>query len=53
MGVKKVRLGELIEPFSKVCNIPDLCPDIVSGINSDKEFFEPSHQVVQIRATIG
>lgn len=32
-------------PFSKKCGIPNLTPYQVSGVNRDKEFFEPSHQV--------
>ncbi len=32
-------------PYSKKCGIPNLTPYQVSGVNRDKEFFEPSHQV--------
>jgi len=32
-------------PFSKKCGIANLTPYQVSGVNRDKEFFEPSHQV--------
>ena len=32
-------------PYSKKCGIPNLTPYQVSGVNKDKEFFEPSHQV--------
>ena len=45
MGLSKYRIGDLIEPYSKKCGISDLLPDDVSGINIDKEFFEPAKQV--------
>lgn len=45
MGLSKYRIGDLIEPFSKKCGISDLQPNDVSGINIDKEFFEPAKQV--------
>lgn len=32
-------------PYSRKCEIPNLSPYQVSGVNKDKEFFEPSHQV--------
>jgi type I restriction enzyme S subunit len=32
-------------PYSQKCGIPNLTPYQVSGVNKDKEFFEPSHQV--------
>lgn len=43
--MKSYKLGELIEPFFQACGIPDLKLEDVSGINRDKEFFEPAKQV--------
>ena len=40
-----IRFGDHIELLSQKCNIPNLTPDDISGINRDKEFFEPSRQV--------
>lgn len=45
MALKKVKLGDLIASYKKRCNIPNLSPEQVSGVNRDKEFFEPSNQV--------
>ena len=45
MALSKYKLGALIIPYSKKCGIPNLTPYQVSGVNKDKEFFEPSHQV--------
>lgn len=45
MGLNKYKLGKIITPFSKACGIPSLNENQVSGINRDKEFFEPSKQV--------
>ena len=45
MGLNNIRLGDIVVPFSKKCNVSDLTPDYISGVNRDKEFFEPSHQV--------
>ena len=45
MGLNKYKLGSLIIPYSKKCGIPNLTAYQVSGVNKDKEFFEPSHQV--------
>lgn len=45
MGLKKYKIGAFVEPFSKSCEIPNLTVNEVSGINRDKEFFEPSKQV--------
>lgn len=45
MGLTKCRIGSFIEAYSSRCGIPDLIPDQVSGINIDKEFFEPAKQV--------
>ena len=43
--MKTYRLGDLIEPFYQACGIPNLKLEDVSGINRDKEFFEPAKQV--------
>ena len=43
--MKKYRLGEFVEAYNLRCGIPDLTPEQVSGINIDKEFFEPAKQV--------
>lgn len=45
MKLNKYRLGDFIELYSKRCNISNLTIYQVSGINRDKEFFEPSKQV--------
>lgn len=45
MGLSRIRLGKYIELYSEKCNIPDLSSDSISGVNKDKEFFEPSNQV--------
>lgn len=45
MTLNKYKLGALMVPYSKKCGIPNLTPYQVSGVNRDKEFFEPSHQV--------
>ena len=45
MALNKYKIGELIEVFSKKCEIPNLTINDVSGINRNKEFFEPAKQV--------
>lgn len=45
MTLTKIKLGKYIELVSEKCNIPNLTNDEVSGVNKDKEFFEPSNQV--------
>ena len=45
MTLNKYKLGHLMIPYSKKCGIPNLTPYQVSGVNKDKEFFEPSHQI--------
>ena len=45
MPLKKIKLFEYIELYSEKCNIPDLTNNDISGINKEKEFFEPSNQV--------
>lgn len=45
MALTKYRLGDFVELFNEKCGIPNLTVDDVSGVNRDKEFFEPSKQV--------
>lgn len=45
MGLIKYKLGELIEKYDRKCEISNLTVSDISGINRDKEFFEPSRQV--------
>ena len=45
MTLNKYRIADVAIPYSQKCEIPNLTPNQVSGINRDKEFFEPSHQV--------
>lgn len=45
MSLTKYRLGDLIEKIEERCKISDLTINDVSGINREKEFFEPSKQV--------
>ena len=39
------KLGDLIEAYVEYVGVNNLKPDDVSGINKDKEFFEPSQSV--------
>lgn len=45
MGLSKIRLGDVVIPFSQKCGLSNLTPDQISGVNREKEFFEPSRQV--------
>lgn len=45
MGLSKLKIGAFVEPYNEACGIAKLTLDDVSGINRDKEFFEPSKQV--------
>lgn len=45
MTLRKIRIGDYLELYSEKCNVPNLTIDDVSGINKEKEFFEPSKQV--------
>ena len=45
MALNRIRLGDYIEVIKSPCGIPNLTPFDVSGINREKEFFEPSTQV--------
>ena len=44
MALTKYRLGDFLELFNERCGVPDLTAWDISGVNSDKEFFEPSKQ---------
>lgn len=45
MKLTRYKLVDLVELYSKQCDIDNLTIDDVSGVNKDKEFFEPSKQV--------
>lgn len=45
MGLSKKKIGTFVEQYNEACGIAKLTLDDVSGINRDKEFFEPSKQV--------
>lgn len=45
MALTKYRLGDFIELYSEKCGMPNLSVWDISGVNSKKEFFEPSKQV--------
>lgn len=45
MALTKYKLGELVELYNEKCGIYKLSTWDISGINSDKDFFEPSKQV--------
>lgn len=45
MALNKIKIGTFVEKYSEKCGIPNLTVDDISGINRDKEFFEPSKQV--------
>lgn len=45
MGLIKCRIGDCVELYNEVSGIPNLTVDDVSGVNREKEFFEPSKQV--------
>lgn len=47
MGLTKFRVGRLVKPYKEECGVADLTAAQVSGINADKEFFEPAKQVGQ------
>lgn len=47
MGLSRYRVGELILQYKEECGVSNLRADQVSGINADKEFFEPAKQVGQ------
>jgi type I restriction enzyme S subunit len=45
MALRKIKLGSVMIPFKEKCGINNLTPYDISGVNRDKEFFEPSKQV--------
>lgn len=45
MALRRIRLGDVMIPFKEKCGISNLTPYDISGVNRDKEFFEPSRQV--------
>jgi type I restriction enzyme S subunit len=45
MALNRVKIGSFVKQLKVKCNIPNLTSDKVSGINREKEFFEPSKQV--------
>lgn len=45
MSLTKYKIGNLIELFNEKCDNANLTNWDISGINCDKEFFEPSKQV--------
>lgn len=45
MGLNRIKLGDVVIPYKEKCYISNLTPDEVSGVNREKEFFEPSRQV--------
>lgn len=45
MALSKVKIGAFVELHNEACGIPNLTVYDVSGVNRDKEFFEPSKQV--------
>ena len=45
MALTKYKLGSIIIPHTEKCGISNLTPYQISGVNREKEFFEPSHQV--------
>lgn len=45
MELSRYMLGDFLKFYSQQCDIPDLTENDVSGVNKDKEFFEPSKQV--------
>ena len=45
MSLTRIKLGKYIELHSEKCNISNLSNNDVSGVNKDKEFFEPSNQI--------
>lgn len=45
MGFNRIRIGDIVELHKENCGIPNLTVWDISGINKDKEFFEPSKQV--------
>ena len=45
MALTKYHIRQFVDIYVETCGNPNLTVDDVSGVNSDKEFFEPSKQV--------
>ena len=45
MKLSEYKFGDFVEQYSEKCGSPDLTAWDISGVNSDKEFFEPAKQV--------
>lgn len=45
MALTNIRIGDCVEGYNEACGRLDLSVFDVSGVNRDKEFFEPSKQV--------
>ena len=45
MALSKVRLGDYLKLYRECCGVSNLTCLDVSGVNKDKEFFEPAKQV--------
>lgn len=45
MALTKIRIGDYFELNAQACSIPNLTGWDISGVNREKEFFEPSTQV--------
>lgn len=45
MKLTNVKIGDCVTEFKQACNIPNLTEFDISGVNKEKEFFEPSKQV--------
>lgn len=44
MKLRKIKIGSFVERYNEKCGISNLTVNDISGINRDKEFFEPSKQ---------
>lgn len=45
MRFNHIRIGDIVEEYKQACGVSNLTVWDISGINKDKEFFEPSKQV--------
>lgn len=45
MKLTRYRIGDFVEVYNEACGINNLTINEVSGVNRDKEFFEPAKQV--------
>lgn len=44
MALTKQKIGDLITPYNATCN-QQLSAELISGVNKEKDFFEPARQV--------